>query len=65
MAYRYGLAWNPVVSGQLLSAADDHIVCLWDINQNPVDGAIEAMRKFSGHTKIAEVCGMLGHLTRK
>uniref|UniRef100_A0A8C6R6X8 Histone-binding protein RBBP4-like N-terminal domain-containing protein n=1 Tax=Nannospalax galili TaxID=1026970 RepID=A0A8C6R6X8_NANGA len=27
----YGLSWNPNLSGHLLSASDDHTICLWDI----------------------------------
>jgi histone-binding protein RBBP4 len=28
----YGLAWSPLLAGQLLSGADDSLICLWDIN---------------------------------
>jgi WD40 repeat protein len=27
----YGLSWNPITKGHLLSASDDHTVCLWDV----------------------------------
>uniref|UniRef100_A0A8C3QR95 RB binding protein 7, chromatin remodeling factor n=1 Tax=Cyanoderma ruficeps TaxID=181631 RepID=A0A8C3QR95_9PASS len=27
----YGLSWNSNLSGHLLSASDDHTVCLWDV----------------------------------
>lgn len=25
----YGLSWNPNMNGHLLSASDDHTICLW------------------------------------
>lgn len=28
----YGLAWNPMKKGLLLSGSDDCRVCVWDIN---------------------------------
>ncbi len=31
----YGLSWNPNLNGHLLSASDDHTICLWDINATP------------------------------
>eukprot|EP01126_Amoeba_proteus_P057037 TRINITY_DN7235_c0_g1_i3.p1 TRINITY_DN7235_c0_g1~~TRINITY_DN7235_c0_g1_i3.p1 ORF type:complete len:260 (+),score=56.81 TRINITY_DN7235_c0_g1_i3:869-1648(+) len=30
----YGISWNHVGQGQLLSGGDDKMVCLWDINAN-------------------------------
>ncbi|VDI10543.1 histone-binding protein RBBP4 [Mytilus galloprovincialis] len=33
----YGLSWNPNLNGHLLSASDDHTICLWDINATPRD----------------------------
>ncbi|KAE8624896.1 hypothetical protein XENTR_v10006086 [Xenopus tropicalis] len=30
----YGLSWNSNLSGHLLSASDDHTVCLWDTRSN-------------------------------
>uniref|UniRef100_A0A2K6M7F6 Histone-binding protein RBBP4-like N-terminal domain-containing protein n=1 Tax=Rhinopithecus bieti TaxID=61621 RepID=A0A2K6M7F6_RHIBE len=32
----YGLSWNPNLSGHLLSASDDHTICLWDIRHTAV-----------------------------
>lgn len=29
----FGLAWNPVKGGLLLSGSDDNLVCVWDVNQ--------------------------------
>lgn len=28
----YGLAWNPLETGQLLSGSDDRSLCIWDVN---------------------------------
>ena len=28
----FGLAWNPVRPGLLLSGSDDNLVCIWDVN---------------------------------
>lgn len=27
----YGLAWNPQQKGMLLSGSDDHLICMWDV----------------------------------
>ena len=29
----YGLSWNPVNKGQLLSGSDDALLCMWDVSQ--------------------------------
>jgi len=34
----YGVAWNPLRSGQLLSGAYDSLVCLWDIEGHTQGG---------------------------
>ena len=36
----YGVSWNPNLSGHLLSASDDHTICLWDINAVPKEGKV-------------------------
>ena len=52
---RYGLSWNPYQSGHLLSASDDHTVCLWDISGTPRDGKIlDAHSVFTGHSAVVE-----------
>jgi histone-binding protein RBBP4 len=28
----FGLAWNPVRPGLLLSGSDDNLICIWDVN---------------------------------
>ncbi|CDW55746.1 histone binding protein Caf1 [Trichuris trichiura] len=54
----YGLSWNRVVPGFLLSASDDHNICLWDISSDcSKDSYIDALSMFKGHTSVAEdVC---------
>ncbi|CAF0930556.1 unnamed protein product [Brachionus calyciflorus] len=50
----YGLSWNPNVNGHLLSASDDHTICLWNINANPTNKALDALSIFTGHTAVVE-----------
>uniref|UniRef100_A0A8P4KM68 Histone-binding protein RBBP4-like N-terminal domain-containing protein n=1 Tax=Dicentrarchus labrax TaxID=13489 RepID=A0A8P4KM68_DICLA len=51
----YGLSWNPNLSGNLLSASDDHTICLWDIGAGPKEGKIvDAKTIFTGHTAVVE-----------
>ncbi|CAJ1083755.1 histone-binding protein RBBP4 isoform X1 [Xyrichtys novacula] len=51
----YGLSWNPNLSGSLLSASDDHTVCLWDISAVPKEGkVVDAKTIFTGHTAVVE-----------
>merc|ERR1739841_48590 len=52
----YGLSWNPNLNGHLLSASDDHTICLWDINATPKENKIiDAKTIFTGHTaKISD-----------
>ena len=52
---RYGLSWNPNLSGHLLSASDDHTICLWDISGKPRDGRIlDANTVYTGHSAVVE-----------
>ena len=45
----YGLSWNPNLNGHLLSASDDHTICLWDINATPKENKIiDAKTIFTG-----------------
>lgn len=51
----YGLAWNPIKKGLLLSGSDDCRVCIWDIqatNSNQLTQ--EAMIYFEAHNSIVE-----------
>jgi len=51
----YGLSWNSNVNGHLLSASDDHTICLWNINANPTSArSLDAMTIFTGHTAVVE-----------
>lgn len=51
----YGLSWNPNVNGHLLSASDDHTICLWNINANTAQARnLDAMMVFTGHTAVVE-----------
>lgn len=50
----YGLSWNPNVNGHLLSASDDHTICLWNINANPTERNLDALMVFQGHTAVVE-----------
>lgn len=53
----YGLSWNPKKDcpGLLLSASDDHTICLWDINAKTHDGrAVDAKVIYTGHTGVVE-----------
>ncbi|VDN16708.1 unnamed protein product, partial [Dibothriocephalus latus] len=51
----YGLTWNPNLNGYLLSASDDHTICMWDINAAPKEGRIiDVHTIFTGHTSVVE-----------
>uniref|UniRef100_A0A8C5NMD4 RB binding protein 7, chromatin remodeling factor n=1 Tax=Junco hyemalis TaxID=40217 RepID=A0A8C5NMD4_JUNHY len=51
----YGLSWNSNLSGHLLSASDDHTVCLWDVNAGPKeDKIVDAKAIFPGHSAVVE-----------
>lgn len=40
----------------MLSASDDHTICLWDINATPKEHrVVEAKTIFTGHTAVVEV----------
>ena len=51
----YGLSWNPNLSGHLLSASDDHTICLWDLNTAAKEAKmLDAARVFNGHSDVVE-----------
>jgi len=54
----FGLAWNPVRPGLLLSGSDDNLVCVWDVNQpNQLSNTLEPLHTFDGHSHVVEdVC---------
>lgn len=52
----YGLSWNSNSNGYLLSSADDHTVCLWNLNMQPKeDKILDALSIYTGHTAVVEV----------
>lgn len=51
----YGLSWNQNVSGHVLSASDDHTVCLWDVSAKPTaDKFVDAKMIYTGHSAVVE-----------
>ena len=43
------------MNGNLLSASDDHTICLWNINGQPRENRIlDALSVFNGHTAVVE-----------
>jgi histone-binding protein RBBP4 len=48
----YGLSWSPILNGKLLSASEDDIICLWDINSMSKGGVIYAINAFREHRAI-------------
>ena len=52
----YGLSWNPNASGKILSASDDHTICLWNVEKTPTEGKfVDPLAIFSGHQAVVEV----------
>ena len=52
----YGLAWNSIRRGMILSAATDGKICNWDIESSEVQlgGRLNPLNKYEGHTNGAE-----------
>mmetsp|Transcript_4378 Transcript_4378/g.13362 ORF Transcript_4378/g.13362 Transcript_4378/m.13362 type:complete len:431 (+) Transcript_4378:146-1438(+) len=51
----YGLCWNTLKAGLLLSASDDSTICMWDVNAAPAEStSLDAMATYSGHTSVVE-----------
>lgn len=56
----YGLSWSPLKRGHLLSAADDKVVCLWDVSGSVHEAGakpgarLDALTKFAGHEDVVE-----------
>lgn len=51
----YGLCWNPLKQGHLISASDDKTVCLWDIRAGSKDQRkIDPLAIYRGHTSVVE-----------
>jgi len=51
----YGMSWNLIKEGYLLSAAEDQTICLWDIEGGtPLGQNLKAMTTFRAHTHVVE-----------
>ncbi|PAA59523.1 hypothetical protein BOX15_Mlig007085g2, partial [Macrostomum lignano] len=51
----YGLSWNPNVEAHLLSASDDHTICMWDVHGNTREkNLLDAHTVFTGHSSVVE-----------
>ena len=51
----YGLAWNPLRRGHLISSSDDHTICLWDISgTTSASKELQATSIFKAHTAVVE-----------
>ncbi|KAJ1422523.1 WD40-repeat-containing domain protein [Ochromonadaceae sp. CCMP2298] len=48
----YGLCWNPLTEGRLLSGSDDCNVCMWDLREAAVD--VQPLQTRKGHTNVVE-----------
>jgi histone-binding protein RBBP4 len=48
----YGLSWNPLKDGYLVSGADDALVCMWDIKNATKE--LAALKTFKGHSGVVE-----------
>lgn len=51
----YGLCWNRMKQGYLLSGSDDSLICMWDVSGNPMEGnTLAALQTYVGHTSVVE-----------
>lgn len=51
----YGIAWNPLRQGQILSASEDTTVCLWDINAYDKETrTLDPLQTYRGHSSVVE-----------
>ncbi|XP_076929911.1 histone-binding protein MSI1-like [Bidens hawaiensis] len=51
----FGLSWSTINRGSLLSGSDDSKICLWDIDQAPLNkGALDALQTFEFHEGAVE-----------
>ncbi|CAL2030738.1 hypothetical protein CAEBREN_05733 [Caenorhabditis brenneri] len=51
----YGMSWNNIKEGHLITAGDDGMICHWDINANQrLSGQITPQTKFKGHASNIE-----------
>ncbi|KAH3763471.1 retinoblastoma-associated proteins 46/48 [Pelomyxa schiedti] len=50
----YGLAWNPIRSGMLISGSEDCLICMWDINARSATQPVSPSNIFKGHSSAVE-----------
>lgn len=54
----YGLSWNPLKPGYLLSGSFDNLICLWDISGHNFDSkerpSLAPLNTFKSHTAVVE-----------
>ncbi|KAL2937100.1 WD-40 repeat-containing protein MSI2 [Bienertia sinuspersici] len=50
----YGLSWNPLKEGYLLSGSYDCRICLWDVSSMPQSKVLDSTSVFQAHESIIE-----------
>ncbi|GAB4838533.1 RNA-binding protein Musashi 2 [Ancistrocladus abbreviatus] len=50
----YGLSWNPLKEGYLLSGSNDCKICLWDVSSMCQSRVLDAMNVLEGHENVVE-----------
>lgn len=50
----YGLSWNPLKSGLLLSGGDDALICQWNIDATPTNGKLGPQAVYRRHLDVIE-----------
>eukprot|EP00286_Rhodomonas_abbreviata_P007315 CAMPEP_0181341408 /NCGR_PEP_ID=MMETSP1101-20121128/30396_1 /TAXON_ID=46948 /ORGANISM="Rhodomonas abbreviata, Strain Caron Lab Isolate" /LENGTH=422 /DNA_ID=CAMNT_0023452687 /DNA_START=22 /DNA_END=1290 /DNA_ORIENTATION=+ len=51
----YGLSWNSMVAGRLVSGSDDSTICVWDIDaQHANKDAVDPLCVYKGHSSVVE-----------
>uniref|UniRef100_A0A6B2L5N4 Histone-binding protein RBBP4-like N-terminal domain-containing protein n=1 Tax=Arcella intermedia TaxID=1963864 RepID=A0A6B2L5N4_9EUKA len=48
----FGISWNPLAEGHLLSSSNDNNICYWDIGAGAFTGCQEAQLTFRGHKDV-------------